>query len=307
MKPFLIYLAIFITSLTGCMTAGNSKIASETNASISEKIKIGKTTREEVRTQFGEPRSIESNSNTFETWTYVFIKAHADGKSFIPFAGVFIGGGSSETTVLVLSFKKDGIVSDYHFSENASGQYIKTGAAIDDKTTEAPTKAKAVETTNSPAKAASPNTKAIAKPLDAGPLVGKKFKDPYNELEKSYKIGKSAVSFGPMGKQILVLDATDKSGRRVLVFKELGTDNWVTTGDIAATAPAKVALVGTAEEDDTGDGPPATTCSVGGKSVQGFGFLKASKGRFDQPTGSQAWIVDAAGVPTATTKLFCKF
>ena len=74
---------------------------------------------------------------------------------------------------------------------------------------------------------------------------------------------------------------------------------------ISVSAPAKVALVGTADESE--DGPPKTTCYVGGKVVQGFGFLKAGKGKFTQPAGAQAWTVDAAGVPTATAKLSCKF
>jgi hypothetical protein len=64
-------------------------------------------------------------------------------------------------------------------------------------------------------------------------------------------------------------------------------------------------LVGAIEDFE--DGTPKTTCFVDVKAVQGFGFLKALKGKFDQPAGALAWTVDAGGVPIAASKLSHRF
>lgn len=160
-----------------------------------------------------------------------------------------------------------------------------------------------------PARSDAPVAQAAAdKPSTGGrDLVGKIYRNPYEDLAKSFKIG-SGISFGAMGKQTLAFDLSSKTERRVLVLKEKGADKWVVTGDYPVSAPAKgLSFVGTAEDDGTGDGPPATVCSTGGKTVQGFGFLKASKKRFDQPDGALAWTVDREGKPSPVTKLVCKY
>ena len=137
-------------------------------------------------------------------------------------------------------------------------------------------------------------------------FVGKRFKNPYPELEKNFKMG-LGISFGEFGKQIMALDVTGKTGRRVLVFKELGTDEWITTGDFLVSVPAKATLVGTATTDEESGEDPPHTCFIDGKVVNGFGYLKVSKGKFSQPAGALAWTVDENGVATATAKLSCKF
>lgn len=138
-------------------------------------------------------------------------------------------------------------------------------------------------------------------------LIGRVFRNPYEDLAKTFKLGKG-VSFGDMGKQVVAFDLSSKTGRHVVVLKEKFTDRWVVTGDFMIDSPAKgLAFVGTAEDDGTGDGPPATVCSAAGKTVQAFGFLKSSKKRFDQPEGALAWTVDRDGKPSPVTKLTCKF
>lgn len=144
---------------------------------------------------------------------------------------------------------------------------------------------------------------AVAK----GPLVGKVFQNPYSELEKRFKINRG-IQFGAFGKQTVAFDVTAKAGRRVVVFRQKGEEKWLVTGDMSVPVPAKgLVFVGTAEEDETGEGDPKTVCTAGGKTVQAFGFMKGSKKRFDQPAGSLAWAVDGEGKPAPVTKLVCKY
>jgi len=160
-----------------------------------------------------------------------------------------------------------------------------------------------------PPPAAKPSAVAQATPgavLD-GELVGKVYKNPYEDLAKSFKIARG-LSFGAPGKMVLAFDLSGKSGRRVLALKQRAAEQWVVTGDMAVTAATTgLVFVGTTEEDESGEGDPKTTCSVAGKTVQGFGFLKASKKKFEQPAGGIAWTVDGNGNPVAATGLACKF
>lgn len=152
-----------------------------------------------------------------------------------------------------------------------------------------------------------PSSASGGSTVAAGEMVGKVVGNPHEDMSKKFKIARG-IQFGGMEHPVVAFDLSNKAGRRVVVMKQQSTDHWLITGDIAITAKTPgLALVGTADEDDSGEGDPQTICTSGGKVVQAFGFLKASKKRFDQPAGGLAWAVDKSGTPMAVTGLTCKF
>ena len=116
MKRFIVYLfiACSVIASSGCAIksqVGTEKLTSETDASVAQKIKKGKTTKAQIRQEWGTPMDSEINADGGETWAYIFSKAKA-----IPF-GTLIGKSpelyQSKLTVI---FDKKAIVSNYSFS-----------------------------------------------------------------------------------------------------------------------------------------------------------------------------------------------
>ena len=143
-----------------------------------------------------------------------------------------------------------------------------------------------------------------------GDQYGKVYTVPARELSKKFKIA-TGLKFGTPA--ILAFDASNSAGRRVILLSQKGASRWVVTGDLAVKAPTNgLVFMGTvdkqeADEDDSGEGAPKTTCFIDSKVVRAFGFLKLSKNSYDQPFGGLAWTVDKEGKPSPVTKLNCKF
>lgn len=99
-------------ALTGCST-GSKSLAQESYESIGEKITKGKTTKDEVRSAFGNPKSVSRTGNE-ELWVYHLTRTN--GKLFIPVAGAFMSN-TVATKVLTVTFNPRGIVKDYSMNE----------------------------------------------------------------------------------------------------------------------------------------------------------------------------------------------
>jgi outer membrane protein assembly factor BamE (lipoprotein component of BamABCDE complex) len=102
-------LVLMATPMTGC-AFGNTNAGTEIKQSdAGSKITIGKTTKQQVFLDFGEPSKTASNDSTFfYSWT--------KGSHFRIF-----GMGSSTATgnTLVIVFDKDGVVQDYRITRGA--------------------------------------------------------------------------------------------------------------------------------------------------------------------------------------------
>ncbi|GAA0473542.1 hypothetical protein [Tatumella punctata] len=105
--------ACFITLvLSGCATSGNKSIENETQSSIKQKLAKGVTTKNEVRSYFGDPAGVSFTSEGLEQWQYILSDVRISGKTFIPFYGLFDGGATTDMKQLIILFKGD-LVSNY--------------------------------------------------------------------------------------------------------------------------------------------------------------------------------------------------
>lgn len=113
-------LLIAALSLAGCYSSGNAGIK---NQDLVSQIKMGKSTKNDVTLLFGQPNSVTRGSfqvaNTgdpkqtvtvVESWGYQHTNAQTDGRSFIPFAGMWLGGTNYETAQVQFGFDGNGIV-----------------------------------------------------------------------------------------------------------------------------------------------------------------------------------------------------
>ena len=111
--------------VSGCASAGSAALKDETEASVSQKLTEGKTTKSDVRAMFGSPGSTSFTDSGLEIWTYERAKMHADAVNFIPVVDLFGTSHSGIKKQLVILFDKDGVVKRYSMSE--SPETIKTG------------------------------------------------------------------------------------------------------------------------------------------------------------------------------------
>jgi len=117
-NPHPIVLLAALLTLAGCMSAGNDSLRQESEASISQKIVEGKTTKAQVRADFGSPLKTSFTDSGLEIWEYDLAKMSADAVDYIPFVGMFGGSASGTQKQLVLLFDDKGIVKRCSMSES---------------------------------------------------------------------------------------------------------------------------------------------------------------------------------------------
>lgn len=110
--------------LSGCVSSGNQALKTETQESVRSKLVKGKTTNQDVLSQFGEPYSRSTQEDGNEVWTYVMHNTQMSSISFIPVVGLLAGGSDNQSKTLEITFK-DNTVSKWNFSSGNNG--IKTG------------------------------------------------------------------------------------------------------------------------------------------------------------------------------------
>jgi len=115
-KKFVIASVVAVL-LVGCSTSGNRSLESESQISLESKIQKGVTTKSQVRQSFGDPTGVSFTDGGNEVWTYSLAKVRIDGKTFIPFYGLFAGGANTNMKQLVILFKGD-VVEKYTMSES---------------------------------------------------------------------------------------------------------------------------------------------------------------------------------------------
>lgn len=98
-----------VATLGGC-AMGNTSIAKEDSASLQQKLLVGKTTKDEVLHQFGEPAE-RAITNGREVWTYSMVDTQF--RTYVPFAGMAAGNNGTDSTNLVITFDKAGKVASH--------------------------------------------------------------------------------------------------------------------------------------------------------------------------------------------------
>jgi outer membrane protein assembly factor BamE (lipoprotein component of BamABCDE complex) len=106
-KLKLVITAAFAGILVSCASVGNN--FDETKVS---QIKKGETTEADLIQMFGQPQNRTVNSEGVSTLTWTYAESRVNGKTFIPYAGSFLGGSSSKNKTLTVSLL-DGKVTSF--------------------------------------------------------------------------------------------------------------------------------------------------------------------------------------------------
>ncbi|BCI68206.1 outer membrane protein assembly factor BamE domain-containing protein [Acetobacter aceti] len=93
--------------LAGCASSGNESIKNETSETLQTKIIDGVTTKEQVKSQFGDPLETSFTDSGHEIWKYVFAKTQQNGTNFIPYYGAFSSGSHGKAKSLTIIFNDD--------------------------------------------------------------------------------------------------------------------------------------------------------------------------------------------------------
>jgi hypothetical protein len=96
--------------MLGCASTGNNFDHSKVS-----QIKKGTTSEVELVEMFGEPQQRGVNSEGQTTLMWMYVESTVKGESFIPYAGVFMGGSRSKNKTLNVTLL-DGKVSNFNYS-----------------------------------------------------------------------------------------------------------------------------------------------------------------------------------------------
>ena len=104
---YVFILAALIFCLEGCATTGSSHIVDDSKIG---QIQKGVSTKEDVRSLFGDPTKVEFTDAGFEVWEYIYSKSQTRATSFLPYLGAAVGGSDSITHTLTIQFTEEGTV-----------------------------------------------------------------------------------------------------------------------------------------------------------------------------------------------------
>ena len=117
-----ILLSILALLISGCgANTGHQFLAKMSNDEVARKLVQNKTSKEEVRSMFGDPEDVDINDESGETWQYKYVRSEVKGVSFVPIAGSFYGGTNDSIKKLKIKFNSDGLVDKFAFS-NSKGE-----------------------------------------------------------------------------------------------------------------------------------------------------------------------------------------
>lgn len=122
-------LLVVLLAMTGCYSAGNAGVK---NSALVAQVKIGQSTKMDVQSLFGAPNSVTRGSvqvasqanpsqtiTVVETWGYQHTEAHMDGRSWIPFAGAWLGGTNYQTEQVMFGFDGKDVVQQVSSSSQS--------------------------------------------------------------------------------------------------------------------------------------------------------------------------------------------
>lgn len=118
---------VLMTALGACATMGNEKMKDQTQSSISQQVKEGKTTKSDVVSALGSATSVSFTDSGNEIWTYKYARATSQAQNFIPIVNLFSQGADVKIKELVIMFDKNGVVSKYTLRETQD--VLKAGIA----------------------------------------------------------------------------------------------------------------------------------------------------------------------------------
>lgn len=120
MKSIQLISIIAATALLGACagTAGNTKMADQTQESVAAFVIEGKTTKEDLKAKLGDPTAVSFTDGGNEIWTYTYSRATAQAVNYVPIVNLFARGFDTKTKRLIVMFNKDNVVTKSTMSES---------------------------------------------------------------------------------------------------------------------------------------------------------------------------------------------
>lgn len=99
--------------LAAALAAGCASSGSNYDEARVREIRVGETTEADMIDMFGEPtgRRFDSSGSSDLTWSYH--ESKTNGKSFIPYAGMFLGGSDNRHKMLMATINPEGVVTSF--------------------------------------------------------------------------------------------------------------------------------------------------------------------------------------------------
>jgi len=110
-------IALALLMCSCAATSGNTKMADQTQDSVSKLIVEGKTTKADLTTRLGDPTITSYTDSGNEVWTYQHVRASAQAINYVPVANWFVRGFDTTTKRLVVFLDKNGVVQKYTMAE----------------------------------------------------------------------------------------------------------------------------------------------------------------------------------------------
>jgi outer membrane protein assembly factor BamE (lipoprotein component of BamABCDE complex) len=127
----------FFFGLCGC-ASNTYESGTPMSADKISQIKKGVTTRAEVEALLGPPDFVSLVGDGKRVMSYHYsstqTEAHATAATFIPYAGLFVGGAKGQsqthTQTLQVILNAANVVQDYEFDDNTGNTAIKSGGGL---------------------------------------------------------------------------------------------------------------------------------------------------------------------------------
>lgn len=109
---------VSLAMLSACgAKSGHSFLEKMTHEQAASYLVKGQTTREQVRSYFGDPEDIDYFPGGNEIWVYKFKRSVEKGSNYIPIVGAFTAGTNDTTKKLKIIFDNHGKVANYSMSQ----------------------------------------------------------------------------------------------------------------------------------------------------------------------------------------------
>lgn len=112
---------ILALALAGCASKTGHQFLEKTSIQeISNKLKKGETTKDQVQAMFGDPSDVKILPNNEETWVYCYKRSALKAVNFVPCASWFGGGTNDNIRKLKILFNAENKVERFSFSNSMS-------------------------------------------------------------------------------------------------------------------------------------------------------------------------------------------
>jgi len=116
----IIIITFLILLTVGCKSTNNQALKHSNYLSMANEITINKSTKEDVRRNFGNPRETSHTEGGNEVWRYVYTESTAKATNYVPIIRYFDSGENIDTVELIVTFNKQGIVKNYSIQNGES-------------------------------------------------------------------------------------------------------------------------------------------------------------------------------------------